>query len=68
MVRKPASLKDTTRVLETSIDRVIKLDNGVSSVHNQSTNEILKDLAAQFAKFAGKKKSTDIIDVEVKEV
>lgn len=68
MVRKPVSIRDTARVLESSIDRVVKLDHGVSAVQNQSTNEILKDLAAQFAKFAGKKKSTEVIDVEAKEI
>lgn len=68
MVRRPVSLKDTARVLESSIDRVVKLDHGVSAVQNQSTNEILKDLAAQFAKFATKKKPTEVVDVEFKEV
>ena len=68
MVRKPVSIRDTARVLETSIDRVIKLDHGVSAVQNQSTNEILKDLAAEFAKFAAKKKPTEIVDVEFKEI
>lgn len=68
MVRKPASLRDTARVLESSINQVVKLDHGVSAVQNQSTNEILRDLAAEFAKFAAKKKPTDVIDVEVKEV
>lgn len=68
MVRKPVSLRDTARVLESSIDRVVKLDHGVSAIQNQSTNEILKDLAVQFAKFATKKKPTEIVDVEFKEV
>ena len=68
MVRKPASLRDTARVLEASINQVVKLDHGVSVIQNQSTNEILKDLAAQFAKFATKKKPADVVDVEFKEV
>jgi hypothetical protein len=68
MVRKPPSLRDTSRVLEASINQVVKLDHGVSAIQNQSTNEILKDLAAQFAKFASKKKPIDVVDVEFKEV
>ena len=68
MVRKPTSLKDTIRVLEASIDRAVKLDGNVSSVQNQTTNDILKNLAAEFAKFATKKKPTDVVDVEFKEV
>lgn len=70
IIRKPVGLRDANQAANNLMTQATKLEEMNSKSHtvDESTAEVLKQLANEFAKFAKKKVNTEIIDVEVKEI
>lgn len=72
IIRKPASLRDVSRVTNDFLSRqqvLRKTQETTSEVSTQSITEQLKALALEFSKWQGKKpKEEDIVDIEAKEI
>ena len=69
LVRKPVGLRDANAAMNNLLTRSAEIERlrEKSSVNGDSTNEILKTLATEFAKLT-KKKQVDVVDVDYKEV
>lgn len=71
LVRKPVGLRDANQAANNLMTQVNKLEEMNSKVGqvDDNTQEMLKQLAVEFAKFATKKaKPAEIVDVESKEI
>lgn len=69
IVRKPVALKDANKVLTEVINTQIRMEQEEEVVMRQeSTSEILKNLAAEFSKFNRQVAKQTVIDVNFKEV
>jgi hypothetical protein len=69
LVRKPIGLRDANQAMNNLITRTNEIERvrQTATVANENTQDILKKLASELAKFS-KKKNTDVIDVEVRDV
>lgn len=70
IIRKPVGLRDANQAANNLMTQATKLEEMNSKSHtvDESTAEVLKQLANEFAKFAKKKVNTEIVDVEAKEI
>lgn len=69
IIRKPVNLKDANKVLTEVINTQIKMEQEEEVVQRQeSTSEILKNLAAEFSKFNRQVAKQTVIDVNFTEV
>lgn len=70
LVRKPIGLRDANQAMNNLISRTNEIERvrQTATVANENTQDILKKLASELAKFSKKRNTTDVIDVEVRDI